>query len=176
MAFITPTIDGQVTTFYEWSNAGIYALDDPMGAMHMSEKSFETIYYGFDLSNLYIRIDISRNVSMQKLQQCQGMIDLITDSAIYQLKFSFDKDMVVSLYALNNSVPEEINDFTGAGSYDNIIELACPFKFLNVTENDVVQLSVTLMNDDIILEKWPKYGFINVRVPDPSFEDSVWSA
>jgi alpha-amylase/alpha-mannosidase (GH57 family) len=55
---ITPVIDGQITTYYEWYNAGYVDIKRIGGTMHRFAGLFAGIYFGFDERNLYIRLDV----------------------------------------------------------------------------------------------------------------------
>lgn len=55
---IQPTIDGRLTYFYEWYNAGFIDLRRLGGTMHRFAGLFSGIYFGFDERYLYIRFDI----------------------------------------------------------------------------------------------------------------------
>ena len=57
VAFLKPVIDGKVTSYYEWLPAGIYDTRATGGAMHQVDNILYGIYYGFDLNNLFIRLD-----------------------------------------------------------------------------------------------------------------------
>ena len=175
LAFIYPTIDGTVTTFYEWAYAGLYTVDDIMGAMQTSIRSIDAIYYGFNLETLFFRIDINRNVSLHRLEGCRGCIELITARHKYHLTFPLRKDASSDLYRIEKKEAVPILSFDGCISFDKIIELSCPFSCLGVAPHDEIQFAFSLMQDDIPVEKWPKFGSITFAVPDVHFEETVWS-
>ncbi len=58
-AWIQPKIDGRVSHFYEWRDAGVYDARSDGDTMHISDHWIERVYYGFDLSYVYFRIDFS---------------------------------------------------------------------------------------------------------------------
>lgn len=53
----TPTLDGRVSSFYEWIGAGKFDLKFDAGAMTASGNTLEILYFGYDKENLYLRID-----------------------------------------------------------------------------------------------------------------------
>lgn len=55
---MTPVIDGQITTYYEWYNAGYVDIKRIGGTMHRFAGLFAGIFFGFDERNLYIRLDV----------------------------------------------------------------------------------------------------------------------
>jgi alpha-amylase/alpha-mannosidase (GH57 family) len=59
--FIKPTLDGRVTSYFEWQSAGVYHTEaGTTGTMHRAQNLLKSIYFGFDLETLYIRIDPAR--------------------------------------------------------------------------------------------------------------------
>jgi len=51
------TLDGEVTSPFEWMGAGRYRPDPRSGAMHGGTPAAREIYYGVDPRNLFVRID-----------------------------------------------------------------------------------------------------------------------
>jgi alpha-amylase/alpha-mannosidase (GH57 family) len=60
---IHPTMDGEVTSHFEWLGAGRYRPDPRSGAMHRGSAGAQELYYGWDEANLYIRLDGARGDS-----------------------------------------------------------------------------------------------------------------
>jgi hypothetical protein len=54
---IHPTIDGEVTSHFEWLGAGRYRPDPRSGAMHGGSAGAQEMFYGWDEANLYVRLD-----------------------------------------------------------------------------------------------------------------------
>jgi len=54
---IHPTLDGKVTSHFEWLGAGRYRPDPRSGAMHGGSGGAQEMFYGWDDANLYIRLD-----------------------------------------------------------------------------------------------------------------------
>jgi len=54
---IHATIDGEVTSYFEWLGAGRYRPDPRSGAMHGGESPVREILYGTDGPTLYVRVD-----------------------------------------------------------------------------------------------------------------------
>jgi alpha-amylase/alpha-mannosidase (GH57 family) len=54
---IHATLDGEVTSFFEWQGAGRYRPDPRSGAMHGGEPALRELFYGTDRDYLYVRLD-----------------------------------------------------------------------------------------------------------------------
>ena len=54
---IHATIDGEVTSYFEWLGAGRYHPDPRSGAMHGGAPPIRDLYYGSDGNYLFVRLD-----------------------------------------------------------------------------------------------------------------------
>jgi alpha-amylase/alpha-mannosidase (GH57 family) len=52
-----PTLDGEVTSHFEWIGAGRYRPDPRSGAMHGGSAGAHEMFYGWDDASIYIRLD-----------------------------------------------------------------------------------------------------------------------
>ena len=58
---VRATLDGEVTSYFEWLGAGIYRVDNRSGAMHGQRFLVQELRYGSDGQNLYLRLDFVDN-------------------------------------------------------------------------------------------------------------------
>ncbi|MFP4346469.1 MAG: glucodextranase DOMON-like domain-containing protein [Anaerolineales bacterium] len=77
-ALITPTIDGAVTAG-EWDAAGYYMTSG--GAMAAGDQPLESLYYGFDARNLYLRVEAA--AEWAALTTCGGNPDCRSTVGFY---------------------------------------------------------------------------------------------
>ncbi len=54
---VKATVDGEVSSYFEWLGAGIYRVDNRTGAMHGQRFFVQELRYGSDGNNLYLRLD-----------------------------------------------------------------------------------------------------------------------
>lgn len=77
---IHPAIDGEVTSYFEWTGAGRYHPDHRSGAMHSGEPRIRDIYYGVDDESLYLRLDADEGfeftgIEIETEQKCVSLLD-----------------------------------------------------------------------------------------------------
>jgi alpha-amylase/alpha-mannosidase (GH57 family) len=182
--FITPKIDGIVTSYYEWYNSGHIDVKKGGGSMHKADSMISDLYYGFDKDKMYIRLDpvIPFEQIEEKLAFC---IDIIGPAA-YKILFN-----PAGKYGLLFSAKDEDWVVTGIcleASQADIFEIAIPFESIHASENDEIQfalevikggteiISSTMLPDlsEKILERCPTRGCIRMKVPPPDFEKIMW--
>ena len=54
--YVSPTIDGQISDFYEWLGGGYVDLDADFSVMDSGGFHFEKLFWGFDDENIYFAI------------------------------------------------------------------------------------------------------------------------
>jgi alpha-amylase/alpha-mannosidase (GH57 family) len=54
---LSVTIDGEITTPYEWLGAGHYRPDPRLGAMHGGDVLARDVYFGCSAADLFVRLD-----------------------------------------------------------------------------------------------------------------------
>lgn len=177
VALIHPVIDGRLTHYFEWENAGVLSKDGVFGTMCVSAYIIDTIFFGFDLDSLFFRLDLSGAAEPDLLRECAGYFELQTRQARFRLRFTFEKEPCFELFRLcDPAPPEHIESFSGVIAYDKIVELACRFSDLGTAPHDEIFFSFYICRDDVVLEKWPHFSGIRLNVPHADFEDSMWSA
>ncbi len=83
---IHPTIDGEVTSYFEWTGAGRFHPDNRSGAMHSAEPRIRDVYYGSDRDNLYLRLDLDSGFELHALElRTDGKTIALLDNPLVQL-------------------------------------------------------------------------------------------
>ncbi len=136
---IRATIDGEVTSYYEWMGAGHYRVDVRSGSMHGRIPLVRDLLYGSDGSRLYLRLDLIDNASFTQ-------IHLATDK--------------VALPLLRNPAIEMARD--------KILEIGIPLGALEVQSGEMIRFHVTLVDDGLPLDAIPPRGYIEFSTADPT--------
>lgn len=186
-ALISPTLDGIVTNFYEWRGAGSVEGQPLLSAMHKEPERFRRLYFGFDLDRFYLRLDPnapeeSRSViSADVPERAQPPDDL-------EIHVHFIEPTPAKLvFPIGLADPPQYMfwrsqdgmEFLPVRTFDSIcrkkiIELAVPFKDLDVHPGARVHLVVKVMKGDIELERHPQDRPLAFTVPDHTFEATMW--
>jgi alpha-amylase/alpha-mannosidase (GH57 family) len=177
-ALLTPTIDGEDTSYFEWLGAGAFEVRDAGGTMHRTERrppELRLVQFGFDRTHLYVRIDGVRR-----------MLDLLADGCELSLTF-------LQPAAVRFAVGQELGRLAGgfwerdAGAWTprgprdatlaagTILEIGLPLANLGVTGGEV-SFFVTLRDRGMDVARHPGDRPIETVVPDARFEARNWTA
>jgi alpha-amylase/alpha-mannosidase (GH57 family) len=174
-AFISPTIDGQITNYFEWLPAGFYDVSQGGGAMHRGASIITHIYYGFDLKNMFLRLDPSGSLKDEKVSELVFFINFLNpkNRDLEIRVVPQERHVQAALFRGENGSREQVSAINTVAA-NEIIELAVPFELLGVKPNDDLQFFVTVERLGSEIEKWPYRGYIQFKVPTDDFEAMMW--
>jgi alpha-amylase/alpha-mannosidase (GH57 family) len=174
-SLISPTIDGQVTNYFEWLSAGFFDVARGGGAMHRGASVITHIYYGFDLRNLFLRIDPSQGLQDDNVQDLAFFVNFLSPKGMdVEVRIApKERRASATLFRGENGERAEVAAIHNVAA-DEIIELAIPFELLGVKPNDEIHCFITVERKGSEIEKWPYRGFIQVKVPTEDFEAMMW--
>jgi len=182
--FLKVKIDGIVTNYYEWLNAGVYQTGHVGGSMHQVENIIKAIYYGFDKENLYIRIDTPiLKTNPQALEELSFLIKFITPSD-KEILLNLNPDRSTKEFSLikNHKDHIPINYYIKEGEKHSpacctlkIIEMAVPFSLLETTEGEKIEFAVVVLKGKNELERWPYQTSFSLTHPDKNIFNKDWS-
>lgn len=170
--FLTPTLDGEVTSYFEWLASGMAEIGGTGGAMHRSESMMARLYFGFDTESLYLRIDgrgtfremdtrgLSFEIGFIRPRRMKIVVEL--DGLASGSLFTRDNDDYVFLKPVSCA-------------FADMLELSCAFADLGAAERDEVCFYLSVYRGGELLERWPDRGMMTVAAPTPRFEDEIWS-
>lgn len=72
--FISPSIDGRETTYFEWLGAGVYMPDARSGSIHGPGSYIKELFYGQNDTHIYLRFDF-QDEFRQKRRDFQARVN-----------------------------------------------------------------------------------------------------
>ena len=169
---ISPVIDGFSHGYYEWSGAGLYR-PGLGGSMYQGQGAFTEMWFGFSLTELFVRVDPPRGV------EAEGELRLTFSRAPRAgAPPGGDGDKTVTLRLERDGRECPALDARGvrcgAGRCGAIVELSLSLSLLGFAPGDKVGLLVRLLREDVEVDRLPRYGELALVVPDPGFERLHW--
>lgn len=148
---INPIINGREDSFFEWANAVKVSVKTG-DAMYLAEGLFEDIYFGFNLENLFLRLDPN-----------PAFLEEIKKGNIF-LNLNLPKEKSFKIYPSNKEI--EI-------IFDKIVEIKIPFNFLGINQREEVAFFLSFENEK--MERLPRSGLLYFTVPHSTYEEEMWS-
>ncbi|MDD5593328.1 MAG: glycoside hydrolase family 57 protein [Candidatus Margulisbacteria bacterium] len=173
---IQPLLDGEITNYYEWLAAGYYDITRARGAMHQIETLLRELYYGFSLTDLYVRLGVNLYLGSEEAKDFSFAV-IINSPADRKAEIAYDRQQnrfVFNLYKLNEKHEWELLKNLETFGIGRIIEVGIPFDDLAAKPGQKIEFTAVAYKDGQELERWPRGGGITVAVPTESYEEEQW--
>jgi alpha-amylase/alpha-mannosidase (GH57 family) len=170
---VTPTIDGQITSYYEWMGAGVYEAGRNLVAMYRSERCIESIHYGSDLVNFYLRVDFKKDVALPAKGSLRVNFVDPTHRALIVSRLTTKLKNAELWLTESDSSYRKLSDVTSI-KFDRVLEVGVPLSELGWEKRQLASLFVQLLDQDVELERHPDIGTLNLTVPDELFPAENW--
>jgi alpha-amylase/alpha-mannosidase (GH57 family) len=168
---INPVLDGKVTDYFEWLPAGHFDLSKIRGAMHQSETALSDVYYGFSLTDLYVRLDLNFNPVDEEARDFSYSI-LTFSPEHHKAEISFSS--TTGHFAFDLIKPDG-NVALSTFAVGKIVEAGIPFAALGAGPGGKIEFAVVVSRAGQEIERWPRDGAITVNLPTEDFELDHWS-
>jgi alpha-amylase/alpha-mannosidase (GH57 family) len=175
LALLNPLIDGFVTDFFEWREAGRITTQPPLGAMWKADGVLNEIRFGWSLDQLYLRLDPDEQ-SQAKKAELTVELQLQTPERFYRLAFSLmateQEQFLLSQKSASGSW-EKIRPYHSI-CHQKIVELAVPFKDLALLPGQEFHMTILVMEHGLEVTRYPHRKPASFLVPGPEFEANLW--
>jgi alpha-amylase/alpha-mannosidase (GH57 family) len=169
--FISPVIDGKVTNYFEWHAAGFYQVGFSGGSMHQVDTVTRAFYYGFNLENFYLRLDLSVPLNETTLSELAFKVIFITP-AEREVFLSFKADGSINQFLIKT--PQGIDNLNKAAA-KKIVELCIPFEKLWLApEDNTIEFIVSVLKNGTEIERWPYQSSTSFPRPSNEFLLRSW--
>jgi alpha-amylase/alpha-mannosidase (GH57 family) len=155
---ITPAIDGEVTSYFEWIGAGIYRVDERSGSMHGKKFLVNEVHFGADGANLYARVDFHPGYEHELL----GMEARITAQAIDSGKTS-QLNIPLSQAAARAGSIDSL-EF----AFGRVLELKIPLTTLGVESGRGLRFQLSVWESGLPMDAVPQQGWLEMPTTDPT--------
>ncbi len=175
LALLNPSIDGLVTDFFEWRGAGRIKTQPPLGAMWKAKGVLTDIQFGWSLDQLFLRLDPDEQ-SQPRQAGLTVELQLQTPEHLFLLSFSLaqsETDQFLLSQKLASGSWQEIGHFRSI-CRRNIVELAVPFKDLQLTAGQELRMTILVMEYRLEVARYPHHKPAIFLVPGPEFEVTLW--
>jgi hypothetical protein len=162
-------------TYFEWLNAGHYAVSGSRGTMSMSDDRWlESIFFGFDSQRLFLRLDARGGAVRERLANLDAVKIVFAEPAGFELLLDQPATAQPSIEWSYNARTLIAKGIEAAA--DEILEIAIPWRSLSVGPETPIEFFVELLENGQSIERDPPQGSIETLVPSPNFELMMWQA
>ena len=162
---ITPVIDGEVVSFFEWLGAGVCRLGETSGSMHGKKFLVKEVQFGADAANFYFRLDFHRGFE----QEIAGMEARVKLQSLDASRSSF---ATIRFASGSAQASEAVMASPGIESpvecaFARILEARISLAALGLRPGEGLRFAVSLWQGGLPVDAVPQHGWIEMRTTDP---------
>jgi hypothetical protein len=155
---ISPSIDGEVTSYFEWIGAGTYRVDERSGSMHGKKVVIQEVHFGSDGGNFFVRADFHPGYE----EELPGMEARLTLQSLHNAETSH----VTVSFANGGQVVEKL-DPPAEASLHSVLEVRIPLAVIAVKNGGGLRFQFSLWHGGLPIDAVPLQGWIEMKTTDP---------
>jgi len=154
---VRPSIDGEVTSYFEWLGAGQYRVDSRTGAMHGQRFLIRSLHYGSDGSGVFIRLDFE-NPQDEKVRRAVARFRITSPQ-------SAGPPCDISVPLADPSHQSTVGE---QAAFSDILEVRVPISALGHGFGGEVRFQVSLWQDGLPMDALPAQGWLEFSTLEPA--------
>ena len=171
--FIYPTIDGLITSFFEWTNAVKINVGANRGPIGQTNELIESIYFGFNPNDFFLRLDpIKKEIPFTLADQEEVVIYLHDDTKKYKMHLFADGESY--RYEFINSPEEGYSNGEHKANWAsaNVFEVGLNYKELGFVPGERITVIITVVRKGLEVRH---YSHLTFSVPNDNYEQQMWT-
>ncbi len=153
---INATIDGEVTSYFEWLGAGRVRVDNRSGAMHGQRFVIQELRYGSNGSSLYLRLDFEE----------AAVVSLFGASLKLHVAPQAEPSRVTTAdLPISTGVHGQSGEIEYA--YSRVLEIRVPLSYIGAGLQQRVKFQLSLWQHGLPLDALPQQGWLDVATAEP---------
>jgi alpha-amylase/alpha-mannosidase (GH57 family) len=155
---ISPVIDGEVTSYFEWIGAGAYRVDERSGSMHGKQFVIREVLFGSDGASFFVRADFHSGYE-EKLAGMEARLNLqpLNDGCA---------KLVTVQFADGGRVVEKL-DPPAEAALRRVFEARIPLSSAAVKKGGGLRFQFSLWQGGLPIDAVPEQGWIEMKTTDP---------
>jgi hypothetical protein len=161
---MTPTLDGRVTSFYEW--VGAVCVDTRRFGVAMGQiaRLIQKIHYGFDAKMLHLRVDFAESSALLRTPPLNIGVELFGEEGM-TFTWRLVKDVGVPPSNISRVSKRTTRDGVGAeAAIGDIVEISIPFGEVGLVPGSECSFAVEIWDGKVLQERLPREGSLRFRV------------
>lgn len=165
--WITPTMDGVVSDYFEWLYAGRWDCAWARGAMAPGQDRLQRFWWGCDAVSWYVRLDLATWPGAEPLT-----ITCVSSAPPFRAVITLAAGAASAVWAR----PDGAGQGAALVAAERIVEAKFPLEALGLRPGMGVTASLRVEQEGVVLETLPASGEVTFLLPGESDEQTLWSA
>ncbi len=171
--FIRPALDGRNSSFFEWTNSVKIDVGTHSGPMGQTNELIESIYFGFNESQFFIRLDPIKKYIPFTLSDSEEVVIYLHDSdKKYKMHLFFDGEQYRFEFIES---PEEgyiKGEHKADWAVQNVFEMGLSYADLGFVPNEKITVILTVVRKGLEVRH---YSHMTFSIPNDNYEQQMWT-
>jgi hypothetical protein len=156
---IHPTIDGEVTSYFEWMGAGVYRVDERSGSMHGKKFVIKEVHFGSDGARFFLRVDFHPGYQ-QEIAEMEARFSLqsLAEAQVSHVTIDLSRGAAQAVESLEPPVECALG---------RVLEVAISLAVITVPPGGGLRFQFSLWQRGLPLDAIPQQGWVEMRTTDP---------
>jgi alpha-amylase/alpha-mannosidase (GH57 family) len=168
-AYVRPSIDGEVRSYFDWMGAAMFSSDRRGGSMHGKLFVLEAVYAGIDETSLYARLDFAAKLPAGDTTATLHLALRDGDKTISNLRLDMElADGKLANWRLHNGGIVDIASHEKPLGIEvalgKVLEMKFPMDLLGAKEGNTFNLRFVLYRDRLPIDALPQEGSLEIQV------------
>jgi alpha-amylase/alpha-mannosidase (GH57 family) len=176
---ISPVIDGEIRSYYDWFGAGESGFDEIFSSMHHGAKQnkyFKHIRFGFDTDRLYLRIDPDDALFTVDEPPSEFSLLIVFNNTMFPSDLEVHFSLKNGWYTVDTIL---FGEKTGSSEdiqvgFVRVIELSIPFGLIQTKSDQKVSFHLELFVEGRYTGRSPGRLEIEFFRPTDYYDDILW--
>jgi hypothetical protein len=182
VALLTPVLDGEETSYFEWLGAGSFTVREAGGTMHQADRRLAWLrlaQFGFDRERFYVRLDGIRPPHELLAEGCDVFLEFLHPPGVRVGISGRGSSPAATIWERREEdgqtgwLPRLGTPFATAAA-GTLLELGIPLSSLAPLEGDLQFFVAIRGADGNEIERHPADRPIVVALPDARFDAWQW--
>ncbi len=160
---ISPRIDGEVTSYFEWMGAALYRVDERSGSMHGKRALLKEVHFGSDGVNFFLRVDFHPGHE----PELPGLEARLTVQSLDAARNSF----AAVGFTAGAVKPIETRFAEPGGSLEcalgQVLECRMPLQGMGIAAGGGLRFQLSLWEGGLPVDAVPQQGWLEMRTTSP---------
>ena len=171
---ISPQIDGRVTDYYEWQNAGVYDTQKITEA-YCEKRLISKVHFGYNQENIFIRVDFSNLlVDVFRFEKIALIINFLSPKPC-KLTIPMEDACQKNLLQCREGKGYVICPLSTIETMcQKVLEVKIPLLDIETSLGQTIQFMVSAERVGREVERWPMGNLFEIPLPSDAEMASRW--
>jgi alpha-amylase/alpha-mannosidase (GH57 family) len=161
---ITPVVDGEVTSYFEWMGAGLYRGDERSGSMHGKKFVAKEAHFGSDGANFFLRVDFhSAYLTELPYMEARLTMQSLDGAQSSRVVIGFQQGSARATETSLACPPQQVEC-----AFSRVLELRIALQSLGIPPGGGLRFQFSLWREALPMDAAPQQGWLEMRTTDPA--------